>query len=201
MEGDLPREVYVRPSSANNYRYYVGDASREGQGGATQFPNGSIRGRRAVWLKTFAEGGSNLREATAQVNHLINEIQTGVHDGCAVWAFTDNAVWSVVWLKGLSTAKHLFELTLKLKIECRVHEPELMDGQGVTLRRASLWAMTCETIYPLLSQPLMWPMSHSGLGCKVGWEVIIQSLCLQWDGSGTAISLEYIFGLLHREQL
>jgi hypothetical protein len=122
FDGDLPREVFIRPASSTQFRYYIGDASAEGLGGATQFPDGSIRGRRGVWDIKFAEGGSNLREATNQVNHLIREIRSGVHDGCALWAFTDNAVWSVVWLKGLSTAKHLFELVLKLRIECRIHE-------------------------------------------------------------------------------
>jgi hypothetical protein len=122
FDGDLPREVFIRPASASQFRYYVGDASAEGLGGATQFPDGTIRGRRGVWDPKFAEGGSNLREATNQVNHLIREIRTGIHDGCELWAFTDNAVWSAVWLKGLSTAKHLFDLVLRLRIECRLHE-------------------------------------------------------------------------------
>jgi hypothetical protein len=122
FDSDTPRTVFIRPASAHSYRYYVGDASREGLGGATQFPDGSIKGRRGVWNADFAEGGSNLREAQNQVNHLIREIRAGMHDGCELWAFTDNGCWSAVWLKGLSTAKHLFELVLKLKIECRIHE-------------------------------------------------------------------------------
>ena len=35
---------------------------------------------------------------------------------------TDNAVWSYVWTKGMSTAKHLFDLVLDLKILAREHE-------------------------------------------------------------------------------
>ena len=100
----------------------MGDSSREGLGGATQFPDLKIRGWRGMWLADFASGGSDLREATHHVNHLIREIQEGLHDGCELWAFTDNGVWSAVWLKGLSTAKHLFTLVLKLRIECRIHE-------------------------------------------------------------------------------
>lgn len=46
----------------------------------------------------------------------------GKHDGCPLWAFTDNGCWSAVWRKGLSTAKHLFDLVLKLKVACREHE-------------------------------------------------------------------------------
>jgi hypothetical protein len=122
FDSELPRADFVRPASATSYRYYVGDASREGLGGATQFPDLSIRGRRGVWEPSFADGGSNLREAQNQVNHLIQEVRAGLHDGCEVWAFTDNGCWSAVWLKGLSTAKHLFMLVLRLKIECRIHE-------------------------------------------------------------------------------
>ena len=122
FEGDLPREIYIRPASSSQYRYYIGDASREGLGGATQFPDGSIKGRRGMWELDFAERGSNLREAANQVNHLLREIRAGMHDGCSIWAFTDNGVWSAVWLKGLSTAKHLFDLVLRLRIECRLHE-------------------------------------------------------------------------------
>ena len=122
FDSELPRADFVRPAFSNSYRYYVGDASREGVGGATQYPDLNIRGRRGVWEPSFAEGGSNLREAQGQVNHLIQEVRAGLHDGCEVWAFTDNACWSAVWLKGLSTAKHLFKLVLRLKIECRIHE-------------------------------------------------------------------------------
>eukprot|EP00804_Cyclotella_cryptica_P003619 CCRYP_002220-RA/>CCRYP_002220-RA protein AED:0.33 eAED:0.28 QI:0/0/0/1/0.25/0.2/5/0/708 len=122
FDSELPRADFARPASSTSYRYYVGDASREGLGGATQFPDLSIRGRRGVWEPSFADGGSNLREAQNQVNHLIQEVRAGLHDGCEVWAFTDNGCWSAVWLKGLSTAKHLFMLVLRLKIECRIHE-------------------------------------------------------------------------------
>ena len=45
-----------------------------------------------------------------------------MHDGCEVWAGTDNAVSSAVWHKGMSTAKHLFKSILDLKIECMEHE-------------------------------------------------------------------------------
>jgi hypothetical protein len=122
FEAEEPRAVFLRPSSASKYRYYVGDASREGLGGATQYPDGRITGRRGVWDPVFAEGGSNLREAQNQVNHLLSEVQLGLHDGCALWAFTDNAVWSAVWRKGLSTSRLLFKLVLRLKIACREHE-------------------------------------------------------------------------------
>lgn len=126
FNAEEPHAVYIRPSSASKYRYYVGDASREGLGGATQFPDGRILGRRGVWDPKFAEGGSNLREAQNQVNHLLAEVRAGLHDGCALWAFTDNAVWSAVWRKGLSTSRLLFNLVLQLRIACREHEVYLM---------------------------------------------------------------------------
>jgi hypothetical protein len=122
FDAEEPRTVYICPSSANKFRYYVGDASAEGFGGATQFPNGTIRGRRGVWSSEFAAGGSNLREAQNQANHLLNEIRSGLHGGCALWAATDNGVFSAVFLKGMSQAIHLFKLVLLLKLECRVHE-------------------------------------------------------------------------------
>jgi hypothetical protein len=122
FEHDVPTAVFIHPASANAYSYYIGDASREGLGGAMQYLDGTIRGRRGVWKADFAAGGSNLREAQNQVNHLILEVRSGIHDGCKVWAFTDNGCWSAVWLTGLSTAVHLFYLVLELKIECRRHE-------------------------------------------------------------------------------
>ena len=122
FDSDEPLALFVRPSSSSKFRYYVGDASREGLGGGTQFPDGTIRGRRGVWDSKFASGGSNLREAQNQVNHLLGEVRVGLHDGCAVWAFTDNGCWSAVWRKGLSSAEHLFRLMLQLKIACREHE-------------------------------------------------------------------------------
>ena len=122
FDTEEPRTVFIRPASSSSFRYYIGDASREGLGGATQYPDGSIWGRRGLWHSTFAEGGSNLREAQNQVNHLLFEVRQGKHDGCAVWAFTDNGCWSAVWRKGLSTAKHLFDLVLQLRLACREHE-------------------------------------------------------------------------------
>ena len=74
FDSDRPREVFIRPASSSCYRYYVGDASREGLGGAMQFPDLKIHGRRGMWLADFVSGGSNLRKATNHVNHLIREI-------------------------------------------------------------------------------------------------------------------------------
>jgi len=102
-----PQTVYIHPSIANKFRYYVGDASAEGFGGATQFPKGTIRNRQGVWSSEFAAGESILWEAQNQVNHLLNKIRSGCHNGCALWASTDNGDFSVVFLKGLSTAIHL----------------------------------------------------------------------------------------------
>ena len=75
-----------------------------------------------MWSPEFARGGSNLREAQNQVNHLLLEVKAGKHDGCEIWCGTDNAVWSAVWHKGMSSAKHLFALVVELKVECRRHE-------------------------------------------------------------------------------
>jgi hypothetical protein len=103
---ETPRTVYIRPSNANKFRYYVGDASAEGFGGATQFPDGTIRGQKGASEQDFAEGGSNLGEAQNQANHLLNEIRSGVHDGCELWAGTDNGC--IGWQSGSKFSPLLF---------------------------------------------------------------------------------------------
>ena len=119
---EQPLVTPLRPSDAKKVRYTVGDASAEGFGAATQFPDMTLRGRDGLFLDDFARGGSNLREAQNQVNHLLDDIKAGLHDGCEVWCATDNAVWSAVWNKGLSTARHLFNLVLELRLQAREHE-------------------------------------------------------------------------------
>ena len=120
--GEQPLMTPIRPTDKRKLRYYIGDASREGFGGATQYPNQELVTREGLWVSDFAEGGSNLREAQNQVNHLLHEIRAGEHDGYEIWAATDNSVWSAVWTKGMSNARHLFYLVLALKQEARKHE-------------------------------------------------------------------------------
>ena len=103
-------------------RYHVGDASAEGFAAGTQYPDLMIKGRDGLWRPDFAVGGSNLREAQNIVNHLLDEIREGRHDGCEIWSASDNAVWSQVWHKGMSSAKHLFNLVLELRLVAREHE-------------------------------------------------------------------------------
>jgi hypothetical protein len=117
-----PQTVYIHPSIANKFRYYVGDASAEGFGGATQFPKGTIRNRQGVWSSEFAAGESILWEAQNQVNHLLNKIRSGCHNGCALWASTDNGDFSAVFLKRSVNSHPLINLVVSLKMECRVHE-------------------------------------------------------------------------------
>ena len=119
---ETPASLPIRPTDKHKLRYVIGDASAEGFGTGTQYPDRRVVGRDGLWVEAFAQGGSNLREAQNQVNHLLVEIRAGRHDGCELWVFTDNAVWSAVWYKGMSSAKHLFELVLLLKLECRAHE-------------------------------------------------------------------------------
>ena len=107
FSSDLPLMVPLRPTDSHKIRYTVGDASAEGFFIGTQYPDSSLATRGGLWDMAFAEGGSNLREAQNFGNHLLHEVKSGKHDGCAVWAFTDNAVWSAVWNKGMSSVKHL----------------------------------------------------------------------------------------------
>ena len=60
----------------------MGDASAEGFGAGTQYPE----------LEFDPKGGLNLREAQNLVNNLLAVILAGKHDGCKVWCFTDNAI-------------------------------------------------------------------------------------------------------------
>ena len=46
----------------------------------------------------------------------------GRHTGCTLWGFTDNAVWSQVWTKGMSSVQHLFDLTLNIRVAAMEHE-------------------------------------------------------------------------------
>jgi len=119
---DKPHSIPIRPTDADKIRFVIGDASAEGFGAGTQFPGLEFEGRDGLWMTDFASGGSNLREAQNLVNHLLADIRAGKHDGCEVWCFTDNAVWSYVWTKGLSSARHLFHLVLDLRVAAREHE-------------------------------------------------------------------------------
>ena len=105
---DVPLMIPLRPTDSHKIRYTVGDASAEGFSIATQYPDMTISFRDGLWSEAFAEGGSNLREAQNFGNHLLHEVLAGKHDGCAVWAGTDNAVWLAVWNKGMLSAKHIF---------------------------------------------------------------------------------------------
>ena len=128
FSSDVPLMVPLQPTDCHKLRYTVGDASAEGFSIVTQYPDISIQTRDGLWKESFAEGGSNLREAQNFGNHVLIEVETGRHDGCEVWTFTDNAVWSAVWNKGMSTVKHLFDIALKLKVACQVHEVFLHTG-------------------------------------------------------------------------
>lgn len=122
FSSDTPLMVPLRPSEAHKLRYIVGDASAEGFSIVTQYPDMKLTSRDGMWDEVFAEGGSNLREAQNFANHCLNEIRSGMHDGCSLWAATDNAVWSAVWHKGMSSVKHLFKLAVDLRVECQNHE-------------------------------------------------------------------------------
>ena len=74
FQGEHPIMVPIRPTDKYKLRFFVGDASREGFGGSTQYPDRLVSSREGLWDPEFSEGGSNLREAQNQVNHLIAEI-------------------------------------------------------------------------------------------------------------------------------
>ena len=122
FESDVPLTVSLRPTDAHKLRYMVMDAAAEGFSNVVQFPELRLNASDGLWDEGFAEGGSNLREAMCFGNKALLDVRSGVHDGCALWAATDNAVWSHVWSNGMSSAIHLFDLVLELKVECQKHE-------------------------------------------------------------------------------
>ena len=99
---------FVQQTSISCTKYVVGDAFAEGFMVVTQYPDRELSSRDGLWDVSFAAGGSNLREAQNHVNHLLLEIREGRHDGCEIWAATDNAVFSQVFNKGMSSARHFF---------------------------------------------------------------------------------------------
>ena len=111
-----------RPTDAHKLCYWFGNASTDGLTIITQYPDLYTETYDGLLAELFAEGGSNLREAQNFGNHLLHKVKAGKHDSCAVWACTDNSVWSAVWNKGMSTMKHLFNIALNLKVECQKHE-------------------------------------------------------------------------------
>ncbi len=216
FSGDQPLMVPIRPTDKHKLRFFVGDASQEGFGGATQLLDGTIFTREGLWEPDFAAGGSNLKEAQNQVNYLLQEIRGGWHDGRELWAATNNAVWSAVWNKGLSSACHLFDLVLVLKQEARKHEVFLhcyhisgnrMIASGVDeLSRGNYDAgvLLGTNVRQFLPMNLSaWDVAGRfwQAGAKVGWIQTMHLRCRLKAGSSTGISLMSTFGPPCRRQL
>lgn len=119
--GPTPRVVQIRPTDIHKLRYSVGDASAEGFAIAVQYPLLVVEERDGLWLDEYSAKSSNLREALNIANHLKHDIALGKHDGCEIWQATDNAVWSAVCSKGLSSVRHLFDLLVELKLLAHKH--------------------------------------------------------------------------------
>ena len=51
--GEDPLLVPHWPTDKGKLRFYVGDASREGFGGATQYPDGTVVSREELWEAGF----------------------------------------------------------------------------------------------------------------------------------------------------
>jgi len=122
FDSEEPRVVPIRPTEMVKLRYAAGDASAEGFAQAVQYPELFIDERDGLWLPEMAEKSSNLREAQNIGNHLLRDIKAGRHNGCEIWQATDNAVWSAVCNKGMSSVRHLFDLLVEIKIACHEHQ-------------------------------------------------------------------------------
>ena len=122
FDSPTPRVVPIRPTEKHKLRYACGDASAEGFADAVQYPDLVIDERDGLWLPEMADKSSNLREALNIANKLKLDITAGRHDGCEVWQATDNAVWSAVCNKGMSSVRHLFDLLVDIKVLCHQHQ-------------------------------------------------------------------------------
>jgi hypothetical protein len=67
--GEQPLMIPIRLTNKAKLCFFCGDASNEGFGGATQYPDGTLTSHEGLWDLQFADGGSNLQEAQNQVNH------------------------------------------------------------------------------------------------------------------------------------
>jgi hypothetical protein len=122
FNSEEPRVSLVQPRERDDVRYACGDASAEGFAHAVQYPELVIDERDGLWLPEISAKSSNLREALNIANKLKLDISNGKHDGCEIWQATDNAVWSAVCNKGMSSARHLFDLLVEIKVLCHKHE-------------------------------------------------------------------------------
>lgn len=116
-----PRVSPIRPMEKNMVRYACGDDLAEGFAQAVHYPDLSIDEHDCLWLPEYLEKSSHLREASNIANHLKEDIKAGKHDGCKVWQATDNAVWSAVCNKVMSSVGHLFDLLVDIKLLCHEH--------------------------------------------------------------------------------
>jgi hypothetical protein len=183
--GKQPLMVPLQLTDKGKLCFFVGDASRQGFGGATRFPDATVVTREGLWDPDFAKGGSNLREAQNQVNHLLQEIQIGKHDGCKVWAATNNSVWSAIWNKGSSSARHLIDLVLTCKQEARKHEVFLhcFHILGNRMIASGVDGLSCGNYYASI---LLGIDVHQFLPMNVSaWELagnVLEGWCKSWMG-------------------
>ena len=86
------------PIYAHKLQYRVGDALTKAKGFliATHCADLTVSFYDGLRDESYVFGGSNLRKDQQFGNHLLYEVQAGIHDGCAVWVGTNNVVCLVV---------------------------------------------------------------------------------------------------------
>ena len=210
-----PLAAPICPDDKGKVRYHVGDASAKGFAAGTQYPDLMIEGRDGLWRPDFAFGGSNLREAQNIVNHLHYEIREGQQDGCEIWSASDNAVWAQVRHKGMSSAKHLFNLVLELRLVAREHEVWIhmfhisgnrmiatgMDGRsrGIFDARISL-GFDLRQYFPLNVSAFDYKDTLWKAGAKVGWDPTTHHRWRRVTGTSEGTLRGCTFGHRHRQQ-
>jgi len=123
LSSPTPLMVPLRPNGCVFLAYGFGDASGEGFGSAwndVDKERGSLL-RRGFWCPKVGVKSSNNREFRNLIIAVMQLHEDVGLEGLEIWLFTDNKVSEMVFWKGSSENKDLFEMMLELRTFCLEH--------------------------------------------------------------------------------
>ena len=106
---------FVRGDKVALAQYGFGDAAKSGFGATFEDRDGNIWFRLGVWGDDTESQSSNWRELSNLVEALEARALEPNFRGIEIFLFTDNSTAEAAFYKGISSAKKLFELILRLK--------------------------------------------------------------------------------------
>ena len=117
FESDTPLMMPVRPNRSVALFYGFGDASGEGFGSSvSDSKHNKSRIRRGFWCTAISERSSNYREFR-NLSEMVRDMHEAKGlEGCEVWIFTDNKVAELVFAKGNSSNRLLFDMMIELRL-------------------------------------------------------------------------------------